>query len=74
MKQVLDEKDIRQPGSGLDSVCDARADEPRRIQINDHEDKHVYGPDAEGAAAIEIAEVFLLAAGFEEDGRDEKAR
>ena len=60
--------------SRLRLLRDRRANEPGCIQIADDEHKHVNRPDAQSAAAIEVAEVARLVAGLEQDRGDEKSR
>ena len=74
MKKILQEKNVSPPRGCADGVPDAGPDEPRCIQVADDQHKYVDRPDAQCAAAIEVAEVARLAAGFEQDRSDEEAR
>src|ERR1700722_17577110 len=73
MKQVLNEEYICKPGCGPDCGRDCGADEPWSIEINDDQHQHIYRPDAQGTAAIEVAEVVGLSARLKKDGSDKKA-
>jgi len=73
VKEILQEEDVSPPGCGSEGFEDGLADEPGSVEITDDEDENVYGPDAESATRVEVAEVAGLAAGFEEDGGDEES-
>ena len=71
--EVLYEEEVGQPRSGFDGICNAGADEPGGVEIDGDEQQDVERPDAEDAAAVEVAEVVGPGAGFEKDGCDEEA-
>ena len=73
MKEILHEENVGQPGSGLDGLRDGGADEPGCVEIDRDKQEQVDGPDAQGAAAVEVAEVFFFVSGFEKDGGDQEA-
>ena len=73
MKQVLDEEDVREPRRCSDCVPHAWADEPWGVQVHNHEDKDVNGPDTQSTARMKVVEVFWLVARRKKDRRDEES-
>src|SRR6202012_3871794 len=51
---------------------DRRTDEPRRFKIDDNQQQHIHGPDAQHSPPIEVAEVMRPLARFEQDARNEE--
>jgi len=71
--EVLEEKRVGKEGPPVGLVGECVAQEPGGNGVADDEQEEINGPDAEGAARVEVAEVVGFAAGFEEDGGDEEA-
>ena len=73
MKQILNEEQICPPRRGPEGFEDGLAYEPRSVQVADQKHENVDGPDAQGAAGVEVAEVVRLRARFQQNRRDQES-
>ena len=60
-------------GSLFDRYPNRRADKPVGIEVDHHQQQNVDRPDAQGAAGVEVMEVFGLVAGGEQVAGDQEA-